>query len=154
MMRVLLAIVLGLIFFGPDEGAHATFGGAPGSTQLRAPAWIRPYEPAVLTTLPGNVVNVDWRDGPWFQITLTANVTFNPPINVGSNCVQIEIIQDATGSRTATWTNTTGGSGWKFSGGTAITLSTAAAAVDIATACPYKTGSGNSAGINIGLNYK
>lgn len=62
-------------------------------------------------------------------ITLTGNVaTFTfPTVPVGSaSRVDLVITQDATGSRTITWT----GSGAKFAGGTAPTLSVAAHAVD------------------------
>lgn len=150
---VFVLALLGLLALSADEPAEATFGASPGSIQLRNPAWLRTYTAQTLQAV-GGVVNVDWRQGPWFQITLTGNVTFAAPLNVGENCIQIVIIQDGTGSRTGSWTNTSGGSGWKFSGGTATTLSTAAFASDIATACPFKSGSANEAAINVGTNYK
>jgi hypothetical protein len=62
-------------------------------------------------------------------ITLTGNVTtFKfPTVPVGSaSAVDLVITQDGTGSRLITWT----GSGAKFAGGTAPTLSTVAAKVD------------------------
>lgn len=61
--------------------------------------------------------------------TLTGNVTtFKfPTVPVGSSStVDLILTQDATGSRTITWTN----SGAKFPGGTAPTLTVTAAAVD------------------------
>lgn len=63
------------------------------------------------------------------RITLTGNVTTyrfpNSPVGT-SSIVDLRITQDATGSRTITWT----GSGAKFAGGTAPTLSTVAAKID------------------------
>lgn len=61
------------------------------------------------------------------KITLTGNITFNNPSNVkpGQSGV-IEVIQDATGSRTATW-----GTNYVFAGGTDLVLSTAVNARDL-----------------------
>ena len=153
-MRRLLAFVLGIALLAcASYGAWATFPGSPGSIQYRNPPYLREFTPQPIVCI-GNSCQIDWRQGPWFQLKLTSNVTFPPPVNVGENCIQIQLIQDATGSRTGTWTNTTGGTGWKFAGGTATTLTTTAGAEDIATACPYGITQPNAASINIGLNYK
>jgi len=52
--------------------------------------------------------------------------TFTSPVGVGR--FSLKLVQDATGSRTATWPATV-----KWAGGVAPTLSTAANAIDIAT---------------------
>lgn len=58
------------------------------------------------------------------RITLTGNCTFTMPTPVAGKSFTVSLIQDATGSRTATFT------GVKWPGGTAPTLSTAAGAKD------------------------
>lgn len=61
------------------------------------------------------------------KITLTANITLNAPTNTKNGQTGcIELIQDATGSRTATWN-----AQWIFAGGTDPVLSTAANARDL-----------------------
>lgn len=148
-------IIGGVIFLAfCYHTAQATFPGSPGSTQYRNPAYLRQYYPTTLTIAQNNTINVDWRDGPWFQIKLTANVSFNVPVNVGGNCILITLIQDSVGSRTAAWSNTTGGAGWKWSGGTAGTLTTTASAVDQVTACPWEAGVGNAASVALATNFK
>ena len=60
------------------------------------------------------------------SVTLAHNTTFADPSNeVVGESGSIIITQDGTGSRTAAWN-----SAWKWTGGTAPTLSTAASAVD------------------------
>jgi hypothetical protein len=60
------------------------------------------------------------------SVTLAHNTTFADPSNeVAGQSGSIIITQDGTGSRTAAWN-----SAWKWTGGTAPTLSTAASAVD------------------------
>jgi len=60
------------------------------------------------------------------SVTLAHNTTFADPSNeVPGQSGSIIITQDGTGSRTAAWN-----SAWKWTGGTAPTLSTAASAVD------------------------
>jgi hypothetical protein len=153
-MRRLLTFVLGIgLLACASYAAWATFPGSPGSIQYRNPPYLRAFVPEPIVCI-GSSCQIDWRQGPWFTLTLTSNVTFPPPANVGSNCIQIDLIQDSVGSRTATWTNTTNGTGWKFAGGTSTTLTTTAGAQDTATACPYRGGQPSAAQINIGLNYK
>ena len=61
-----------------------------------------------------------------FVITLTGNITFaNPSTAVAGMGGCIFIVQDGTGSRTASWNGY-----WKWIGGTAPTLTTTAAAID------------------------
>ena len=60
------------------------------------------------------------------SVTLAHNTTFADPSNeVAGQSGSIIITQDGTGSRTAAWN-----SAWKWTGGVAPTLSTAAGAVD------------------------
>lgn len=71
-------------------------------------------------------VAVNFSDGQNFSLTLAGNRTLENP----SNCVagqsgSIFVIQDGTGSRTLSY-----GANWKFSAGTAPTLTTTNSAVD------------------------
>ena len=72
-------------------------------------------------------IAVDLNDGNNFIVTLGGNRTLENPSNptIGQTG-QIYVIQDGTGSRTLAY-----GSNWKFSGGTAPTLTTDANAVDL-----------------------
>ena len=61
-----------------------------------------------------------------FQLTLSGNVTIANPANLTAGTTgSIFVIQDGTGSRTASF-----GTSWDFIGGTAPTLTTAASSVD------------------------
>lgn len=72
-------------------------------------------------------IAVDLNDGNNFIVTLGGNRTLENPSNptIGQTG-QIYVIQDGTGSRTLAY-----GSYWKFSGGTAPTLTTDVNAVDL-----------------------
>ena len=75
----------------------------------------------------GATITPDFDDANNFSVTLGGNRTLANP----SNCTAgqsgiITITQDGTGSRTLAY-----GSYWKFSGGTAPTLTTTASAVDV-----------------------
>jgi hypothetical protein len=73
----------------------------------------------------GTVV-LDLNENANFQITLTGNLTLaNPTSLTAGTTGSIFLIQDGTGSRTATF-----GSSFDFIGGTAPTLTTAASSVD------------------------
>jgi hypothetical protein len=87
-----------------------------------AQAFSSPVSVAVSTSS----VAYDLATGNNFTTILNANVTFDNPTNPqpGQSGI-IYVVQDGTGSRTASF-----GSDWKFKGGTAPTLSTAASAVD------------------------
>ena len=61
-----------------------------------------------------------------FQLTLSGNITLANPANLTAGTTgSIFVIQDGTGSRTASF-----GTSWDFIGGTAPTLTTAASSVD------------------------
>ena len=70
---------------------------------------------------------IDWKLGNKFKFTFGAfNEVFTFTAPSKPCAVQLILVQDATGSRTVTWPATV-----KWPGGTAPTLSTGAAAVDI-----------------------
>ena len=76
----------------------------------------------------GSTITVDFRTGTHFSVTLGGNRTFGDPNSTGDaigSSGSIFITQDGTGSRTASFHGD-----YKFPGGTAPTLSTAANAVD------------------------
>ena len=81
----------------------------------------------VITVSYASTITLDFRTGNNFTTTLTGNTNFANPSNIsaGQSGV-IFIIQDGTGSRTASF-----GSYWDFSDGVAPTLSTGANAVDM-----------------------
>ena len=83
---------------------------------------------AVSALSDGSTITVNFTSGIHHSVTLGGNRTFGNPSNDGSAVGQsgsIFITQDGTGSRTASFH-----SDYKFAGGTAPTLSTAANAVD------------------------
>ena len=73
-----------------------------------------------------STITLDLGTANYHTVTLAHNTTFADPSNeVAGQSGSIIITQDGTGSRTAAWN-----SAWKWTGGTAPTLSTAASAVD------------------------
>ena len=81
---------------------------------------------AIATLTDG--ATIDWNGATQqvCKVTLGGNRTMNAPTNIPEGLfVSIRIIQDGTGSRTQAW-NTV----YKFTGGTAPTLTTTASAVD------------------------
>ena len=83
---------------------------------------------AVRALSDGSTITVDFTNGIHYSVTLGGNRTFGNPSNDASAVGQsgsIFITQDGTGGRTASFH-----SDYKFAGGTAPTLSTAANAVD------------------------
>ena len=73
-----------------------------------------------------STITLDMAAACHHTVTLAHNTTFADPSNeVAGQSGSIIITQDGTGSRTAAWN-----SAWKWTGGTAPTLSTAANAVD------------------------
>ena len=85
--------------------------------------------PAAVSSLSdGSTITVDFASGIHHSVTLGGNRTLGNPANTSSTvgqCGSIFITQDGTGSRTLSYH-----SDFKFVGGTAPTLSTAANAVD------------------------
>jgi len=82
---------------------------------------------AEITTLTDATnIAVDFSDGQNFSVTLAGNRTLSNPTNcVAGQSGSIFVTQDGTGSRTLSY-----GSNWKFSAGTAPTLTTTAGAID------------------------
>lgn len=82
---------------------------------------------AIVALTDGTNIATDLALGNNFSVTLGGNRTLDNPTNItaGQSGV-IVITQDGTGSRTLAY-----GSYWKFAGGTAPTLTTTAAAVDV-----------------------
>ena len=81
---------------------------------------------AIVSLTDGTSVAVNFSDGQNFSLTLAGNRTLENPTNcVAGQSGSIFVIQDGTGSRTLSY-----GANWKFSGGTAPTLTTTASAVD------------------------
>lgn len=81
---------------------------------------------AITTLTSATTITPDFDDNVNFQVTLATNATLANPSNLtpGQSGI-IHIIQDSTGSRTLSF-----GSYFKFPGGTAPTLSTAAGSTD------------------------
>lgn len=76
----------------------------------------------------GTADTIDWGSGNFQKSTMTGNCTYTftaPPVK---GRYQLMLVQDGTGSRTATWPAAV-----KWPGGTAPTLSTAASSIDIIT---------------------
>ena len=103
------------------SGILSVTGGIDFGNSARAAA-------AVSSLSYGSTITVDFASGIHHTVTLSGNITFGNPSNTSSAIGQsgsIFIIQDGTGSRTASFH-----ADYKFVGGTAPTLSTAANAVD------------------------
>jgi len=83
------------------------------------------YSPT-LTLTDGATIDWNTNSGQVATVTLGGNRTFNAPTNlVNGGFYALEIVQDGTGSRTATWNSV-----FKFTGATAPTLTTTASAKD------------------------
>ena len=88
----------------------------------------RGYSPTITLT-DGATINWDTATGQVATVTLGGNRTFAAPTNlVNGGFYALEIIQDGTGSRTASWNAI-----FKFTGATAPTLSTGTGAKDYIT---------------------
>lgn len=88
----------------------------------------RGYSPTITLT-DGATINWDTATGQVATVTLGGNRTFNAPTNlVDGGFYSIQIVQDGTGSRTASWNSV-----FKFTGATAPTLSTDPNAKDYIT---------------------
>jgi hypothetical protein len=82
---------------------------------------------AVSALTDGATITADFALANNFSVTLGGSRTLANPTNItAGQCGVITITQDGTGSRTLAY-----GSYWKFSAGTAPTLTTTAAAVDV-----------------------
>ena len=80
----------------------------------------------ITTLTDGATVTPDFSTSNNYSLTLGGNRTIANPTNLtAGQSGSIFLVQDGTGSRTASW-----GSYWDFAGGTAPTLTTTASAVD------------------------
>ncbi len=84
-------------------------------------------------------------DGKVVRVTLTANCTFTFPAASAGQSFLLELVQDGTGSRTATWPAAV-----RWPGGTNPTLTTTAARRDVFefTSTDGSTWSGRTVGLN------
>lgn len=112
------------------QSANLTFDGTT-LTADTVTAKLKAYSEAVTTaTVSTATYNLDTSLTNIFDITLGNNVTFtftNPPTSGISRSVTVILRQDATGNRTATFTNA------YYSNGLAPTLSTGANDIDVLT---------------------
>lgn len=87
--------------------------------------------PKVVILTDAATIAVNASAGNEQRVTLGGNRTMGAPSGpADGQVITFELVQDATGSRTVTWTGGTGG--YDFGSGSAPTLSTAAHAVDMA----------------------
>lgn len=89
----------------------------------------------VVTLTDAATIAWDGEDGNLAEVTLAGNRTLDNPTNVAAGSYALRVTQDGTGSRTLAF-----GSNFKFPGGTAPTLSTAAGAVDVLTFLSFGDG--------------
>jgi hypothetical protein len=134
------SVVLSVAAAAGDElniYAFATFSVANTYTQAQADAkfaqvaanntFTKAQRGAVVALTDGATITPDFADGNNFSVTLGGNRTLaNPTNQTAGQSGAITITQDGTGSRSLAY-----GSNWKFSNGTAPTLTTTANAVDI-----------------------
>lgn len=116
--RATLGLVIGTHVQGFDSSTAKT-----NIAQVFAAA----QRSTVTTLSDATTVTPDFAVSNDFTITLGGNRTLANPTNLaaGQSGV-VAVVQDATGGRTLAW-----GSYWKFEGGAAPTLSTAANAIDV-----------------------
>lgn len=85
------------------------------------------------------VLTLDYSTGPVFEVTLTEDVTdvdvTNVPVSGDAAAITIIFVQDGTGGWTVTF-----GAEFTWPGGTAPTITAAAAAVDVITAITTDNG--------------
>ena len=94
--------------------------------------WTKVQNVASVVPTFGSPLNIDATASNCFQFTATSNFTFNLPTGMVSGGTYIfRIQQDGVGSRVVTWSGN-----WKWPGGLAPVLSTAAGGIDLLT-CYY-----------------
>lgn len=101
-------------------------------------AFAQAYTPPVAVTFSATAMGINCALSNVFTTTLTANVTTAPSLSSPGDgqTINLFLTQDATGSRTMTWPTS-----FKWPGGTAGVLSTAANAVDLVVAT-YRSSTG------------
>lgn len=104
----------------------AVAGVTPGASTSAANTWTAGQRGEITTLTDGATITPDLNDSNNFTVTLAGNRTIANPTNcTAGQSGSIFIVQDGTGSRTASW-----GTYWDFAGGTAPTLTITASAVD------------------------
>ncbi len=83
------------------------------------------YASAIYALTDGATIAIDWNNGNYQKVTLGGNRTFTFANPIAGARYLLEIVQDATGSRTLTWPTI------KWAGGSLPALSTAAGYVDM-----------------------
>lgn len=94
----------------------------------------------------GAALTVDWGNGDTQKVTMTGNCTFTFSNGKAGHWYALRLVQDGTGSRTATWPAAV-----KWPGGTAPTLTTTASREDVLLF--YCVDGTNYRGATGGLNY-
>ena len=113
---------------GVTSGIQAQINAKGVGDALLATAqnWTAGQRGEITALTSATTVTPDMADSNHFSCTMAHNITFANPSNLTAGQTgSIFLIQDGTGSRTASW-----GSYWDWVGGTAPTLTTTAAAVD------------------------
>lgn len=113
----------------PTADRTITFPDATGTVPLLslAQSFTAAQRGAISALTDGATITPDFALANNFSVTLGGNRTLANPTNLtAGQSGAVFITQDGTGSRTLAF-----GSCWKFSGGTAPTLTTAASAVDL-----------------------
>lgn len=107
-------------------GARLVLGLSSVPSTGLANTWTKAQRGQIVTLTDTATIPINFDDGNNYQVTLAGSRALGNPTNqVGGQGGSIFITQDATGSRLLTY-----GSNWKFPGGVAPVLSTAANAVD------------------------
>jgi len=113
---------------GSTAGGTAALSSLPSNNAVidAAQTYTAPQRGDITALTSGATITMDMDNNNFYSVTLDTNATFaNPTNTTAGQAGSIFITQDGTGSRTASW-----GTNWKFAGGTAPTLSTAAGSVD------------------------
>ena len=118
-----------LAVVNPTADRTLTFPDATGTVALLslAQSFSAAQRGSVVVLSDGATITADFAAGNNFSDTLGGNRTLANPSNLtAGQAGTIVVTQDGTGSRTMAF-----GSNWKFPGGTAPTLTTAASSVDV-----------------------
>lgn len=113
----------------PTADRTVTFPDATGTVALLglAQSFSAAQRGSVVALSDGATITPDFAAGNNFSVTLGGNRTLANPTNLtAGQAGTIVVTQDGTGSRTLAY-----GNQWKFPGGTAPTLTTAANSVDV-----------------------
>lgn len=110
-----------------------------GAETNRTTGWLAQQFFAAQDYETTNPATIDWNVAAQQVrlIQLNANTTITFPTNIRRGASYVLFVkQDGTGSRTLTWSNQAAGLGsgtWKWSGGSAPTLTTTASKIDVIT---------------------